>query len=152
MLRPDPAVPIERPLTVEEVLDELRVPLTLVALRAKEDAELAQARGPSAQGWECDGPLQSTVATDEKQEGRGRAGSLSLSRDSNTKPGDGPTAALDEKRWRRDTASPRYGSLCASLDAAHSAAGYWAGDVAREAVAVGLAQPDRGLGRCPERT
>ena len=31
-------------------------------------------------------------------------------------------------------------------------AGYWAGDVAGEAVAVGLAEPDRGLGQCSERT
>ena len=50
MLRPDPAVPIERPLTLEEVLDELRVRLTLVALRAQEDGEVARARGPSATG------------------------------------------------------------------------------------------------------
>jgi len=41
MLRPDPAVPVERPLTVEEVLDELRLRLTLVALRAQEDGEVA---------------------------------------------------------------------------------------------------------------
>jgi hypothetical protein len=39
MLRPDPAVPIERPPTGEEVLDEIRARLTLVALRAQEDGE-----------------------------------------------------------------------------------------------------------------
>jgi hypothetical protein len=66
MLRPDPAVPIERPLTVEEVLDELRVRLTLVASRAQEDAEVAQARGRSALGWECRRSSPVTVATDEK--------------------------------------------------------------------------------------
>jgi len=50
MVRPHPAVPIELPPTVEEVLDELRVRLTLVALRAHEDGEVARARGPSATG------------------------------------------------------------------------------------------------------
>jgi hypothetical protein len=50
MLRPGPAVPIERPPTVEEVIDELRARLTLVALRAQEDRELARVRGPSATG------------------------------------------------------------------------------------------------------
>jgi hypothetical protein len=48
MLRPGPAVPIERPPTVEEVIDELRARLTLVALRAQEDGEVARLRGPSA--------------------------------------------------------------------------------------------------------
>jgi hypothetical protein len=47
MLRTDPAVPIERPPTVEEVLDAR---LTLVALRAQEDDEVAGVRGPSATG------------------------------------------------------------------------------------------------------
>ena len=51
MLRPGPAVPIERPPTVEEVIDELRARLTLVALRAQEDGEVARVRGPSAT-WE----------------------------------------------------------------------------------------------------
>jgi hypothetical protein len=50
MLRPGPAVPIERPPTVEEVIDELRARLTLVALRAQEDGEVARVRGPSAAG------------------------------------------------------------------------------------------------------
>src|SRR5215207_258502 len=52
MLPLDPAVLIERPLTVEEVLDELRVRLTLVGLRAQEDGEVARARGPAATGLE----------------------------------------------------------------------------------------------------
>jgi hypothetical protein len=34
MLRPGPAVPIERAPTVEEGIDELRARLTLVAMRA----------------------------------------------------------------------------------------------------------------------
>ena len=51
MLRPDPAVPTERPPTVEEVIDELRARLTLVALRAQEDGEVARVRGPSATGF-----------------------------------------------------------------------------------------------------
>jgi hypothetical protein len=38
------AVPIERPPTVEEVIDELRAGLTLVALRALEDGEDARVR------------------------------------------------------------------------------------------------------------
>jgi hypothetical protein len=50
MLRPGPAVPIERPTTVEEVIDELRARLTLVASRAQEDGEVARVRGPSATG------------------------------------------------------------------------------------------------------
>jgi hypothetical protein len=50
MLCPGPAVPIERPPTVEEVIDELRARLTLVALRAQEDGEVARVRGPSATG------------------------------------------------------------------------------------------------------
>jgi hypothetical protein len=37
MLRPGPAVTIERPPTAEEVIDERRARLTLVALRAQED-------------------------------------------------------------------------------------------------------------------
>src|SRR5206468_4079908 len=37
-----PAVPIERPPTVEEVPDELRARLTLVALRAQHDGEVAR--------------------------------------------------------------------------------------------------------------
>jgi hypothetical protein len=37
-------VPIERPTTVEEILDELRLRrLTLVALRAQQDGEVARA-------------------------------------------------------------------------------------------------------------
>ena len=52
MLRPGPAVPIERPPTVEEVIDELRARLTLVALRAQEDGEVARVHGPSATGLE----------------------------------------------------------------------------------------------------
>jgi hypothetical protein len=47
VLRPGPAVPIERPPTVEEVIDELRARLTRVALRAQEDGEVARVRGPS---------------------------------------------------------------------------------------------------------
>jgi hypothetical protein len=43
-------VPIERPPTVEEVIDELRARLTLVASRAQEDGEVARVRGPSATG------------------------------------------------------------------------------------------------------
>jgi hypothetical protein len=43
-------VPIERPPAVEEVIDELRARLTLVALRAQEDGEVARDRGPSATG------------------------------------------------------------------------------------------------------
>jgi hypothetical protein len=50
MLRPGPAVPIERPPTIEEVIDELRARLTLVASRAQEDGEVARVRGPSATG------------------------------------------------------------------------------------------------------
>ena len=47
---PTRAVPIERAPTVEEVIDELRVRLTLVALRAQEDGEDARVCGPSATG------------------------------------------------------------------------------------------------------
>jgi hypothetical protein len=43
-------VPLERAPTVEEVIDELRVRLTLVALRAQADGEVARVRGPSATG------------------------------------------------------------------------------------------------------
>ena len=50
MLRPGPAVPIERPPTVEEVIDELRARLTLVASRAQKDGEVARVRSPSATG------------------------------------------------------------------------------------------------------
>jgi hypothetical protein len=46
-------VPIERPPIVEEVIDELHVALTLVALRAQEDGEVARLRGPSQLGWDC---------------------------------------------------------------------------------------------------
>jgi len=48
MLRRGPAVPIERPPTVEEVIAELRARLTLVASPAQQDGEVARVRGPSA--------------------------------------------------------------------------------------------------------
>jgi hypothetical protein len=47
---PTRAVPIERAPTVEEVIDELRARLTLVASRAQEDGEDARVCGPSATG------------------------------------------------------------------------------------------------------
>ena len=68
MLRPDPAVPIERPPTVEEVIADLRARLTLVALRAQEDGEVARVRGPSATGLGLPTALQSTVASDDKRQ------------------------------------------------------------------------------------
>jgi hypothetical protein len=42
MRRPGPAVPIERPPTTKEVVDQLRARLTLVASRAQEDGEVAR--------------------------------------------------------------------------------------------------------------
>jgi hypothetical protein len=62
MLRPGPAVPIERPPTVEEVIDELRARLTLVALRAQEDGEVARVRGPSATGLGLPAVLSSRLS------------------------------------------------------------------------------------------
>jgi hypothetical protein len=50
MLRSDPGRAIERAPTVEEVIEELRVRLTLVALRARDDSEDARVCGPSATG------------------------------------------------------------------------------------------------------
>jgi hypothetical protein len=62
-------VPIERPPTIEEVIDELRARLTLVALRAQDDGEVARVRGRSENRVRtADGALQSTVASDELQQ------------------------------------------------------------------------------------
>ena len=50
MLRSDPGRAIDRAPTVEDVLEELPVRLTLVALRGRDDSEDARVSGPSATG------------------------------------------------------------------------------------------------------
>jgi hypothetical protein len=78
MLRPGPAVPIERPLTVEEVIDAPRPPDARCVASA--GGRRGRSRPWPVRKWvgSADGALQSTVATDYEEASRRPSGSVPL--------------------------------------------------------------------------
>ena len=73
MLHPDPAPPIERPLTVEEVLEELRVRLTLLRCEHRRTARSLEPVARPQSGLEC--RLSSPVRLLQRTKSSSRAAS-----------------------------------------------------------------------------